>query len=75
MGPGAITVPDPRLRTVVLVRWGMVLWVVALAVLVAVPSLRADGRGWWLWVPVAGVVLGAVGHVYLVRGRGHARSA
>ena len=74
-GPGTVTVPDPRLRTIVLVRWGMVLWAVALAVLVAAPPLRADGRGWWLWVPVAGIVLGALGHAYLARGRGNAAAA
>ncbi len=73
--PGTITVPDPRVRTIVLVRWGIILWVVALVVLLAVPPLRADGREWWVWVPVAGVVLGLVGHVYLARGRGNARFA
>ena len=58
-----------------LVRWGTVLWALVLAVLLAVPSLTGEGRGWWLWVPVAGIVLGVVGHVYLARGRGNARFA
>jgi hypothetical protein len=74
-GPDTVTVPDPQLRTIVLVRWGIVVWAVALVVLLAAPELRTDGRGWWLWVPVAGIVLGALGHAYLARGRGNARFA
>lgn len=74
-GPDQIAVPDPRLRTVVLARWGVVLWLVALVVVLAVPALRTDGREWWVWVPVAGALLGALGHIYLVRGRGNAQFA
>jgi fatty acid desaturase len=74
-GPAPSSVPDPRLRTVALVRWGILLWVVALLVLLAVPPLRSGGREWWVWVPVAGALLGLVGHVYLARGRGNARLA
>ena len=48
---------------------------VALVVVLAVPALRTDGREWWVWVPVAGALLGALGHVYLVRGRGNAQFA
>ena len=70
-----VTVPDPRLRTIGLVRWGTALWAVALVVVLAVPPLRTDGREWWVWVPVAGVLLGVLGHVYLARGRGNARFA
>lgn len=74
-GPAQIAVPDPRLRTIVLVRWGVLLWLVALVVVLAVPALRSDGREWWVWVPVAGALLGVVGHVYLARGRGNAEFA
>lgn len=73
--PADVAVPDPGVRTSVLVRWGMALWAVVLAVLLLVPSLRADDRGWWLWVPVAGIALGALGHAYLARGRDEDRPA
>ena len=68
-----VTVPDPRLRTIALVRWGIVLWLVALVVLLVVPL--PEGRDWWVWVPVVGAVLGLVGQVYLARGRGNAQFA
>ena len=58
-----------------LARWGTALWALALVVVLAVPPLRTDGREWWVWVPVAGVLLGVLGHVYLARGRGNARFA
>jgi fatty acid desaturase len=74
-GPAAITVPDPGLRTIVLVRWGVLIWLVALVVVLVVPALRSEGREWWLWVPAAGAALGVVGHVYLARGRGNAELA
>lgn len=67
--------PHPRVRTAVLVRWGMLAWLVVLAVLLLVPPLRAGDRSWWVWVPVAGIVGGAAGLAYLRRGRGNARSA
>lgn len=70
-----VEVPAPRLRTMSLVRWGVVLWVAALAVVVLVPALRTGERDWWVWVPVAGIVTGLMGEVYLRRGRGNARFA
>ncbi|TQM95623.1 hypothetical protein FB476_0468 [Ornithinimicrobium humiphilum] len=70
-----MSVPDPGLRTIGLVRWGVVAWLVVLAVVLAVPSLRTGDRAWWVWVPVAGALLGALGHGYLARGRGNARDA
>ncbi|MGC5582877.1 DUF2530 domain-containing protein [Ornithinimicrobium sp. W1665] len=73
--PDDITVPQSRVRTVVLVRWGLLLWAVALLLLLLVPALRSDGREWWVWIPVAGLVGGALGHVYLTRGRGNAEMA
>lgn len=70
-----IVVPDPQIRTITLVRGGMLCWAIALVVLLSGPALRADGRGWWLWVPVAGLALGALGLAYLARGRGNAALA
>lgn len=68
--------PAPvRLRTITVVRWGMLGWLVVLAVVLAVPALRTGDRDWWAWVPVAGLGLGLVGHTYLTRGRGNAADA
>jgi len=67
--------PTIPLRTISVVRWGMVAWLVALVVLLAVPALREGDRSWWVWVPVSGLVLGAIGHTYLSRGRGNAADA
>ncbi|WP_131103566.1 DUF2530 domain-containing protein [Ornithinimicrobium sufpigmenti] len=67
--------PEVTLRTVTLVGWGILAWVVALAVLLLVPSLRSGDRSWWVWVPVAGIALGAVGYGYLRRGKGNASEA
>lgn len=72
---GTIVPPAVPLRTITLVRWGIVAWALVLVVLLAVPALRSDGREWWVWVPVAGIVLGALGYVYLRRGRGNAAMA
>lgn len=66
------TVP---LRTITLVRIGIVAWALALIVVLAVPSLREGGRYWWAWVPVAGLGLGLLGEIYLRRGRGNAADA
>jgi Protein of unknown function (DUF2530) len=47
---------------------GTAVWAVLL-VLAAVQHdrLAAQGRGWWLWVCVAGVLLGGVGLLHLRR--------
>lgn len=50
-------------------------WALALAVILAVPSLHQGDRDWWPWTCVAGLVLGALGYLYLRRGRGNAASA
>jgi hypothetical protein len=60
--------PDPAPvktddRKAVLV--GIVLWIIALAVLlVFLTPLTAAGQGWWLWACVAGLALGVVGILY-----------
>ncbi|MFK5635177.1 MULTISPECIES: DUF2530 domain-containing protein [unclassified Ornithinimicrobium] len=73
--PTDIPVPEVTVRTIVLVRWGLLVWAVALVVLLLVPELRSGEREWWVWVPVAGLAGGALGHVYLARGRGNAAMA
>lgn len=73
--PGRILPPEVPVRTITLVRWGIVAWAVVLVILLAVPALRGEERDWWVWVPVAGMTLGALGHVYLRRGRGNAEFA
>jgi hypothetical protein len=57
------------------VLWGSLGWLVALAVILAVPALHQDERDWWPWVPVAGIVLGLLGFAYVRRGRGNAVGA
>jgi hypothetical protein len=37
--------------------------------------LHAGDRDWWPWTCVAGMGLGAIGWVYLRRGRGNAKDA
>lgn len=70
MVPPRIVVPTG------LVVWsGMALWIVALLVLLLLPDLRSGARAWWLWVPVAGLSVGALGALYLLRGRGNAADA
>src|SRR3954447_11105609 len=54
---------------------GLVCWLVALVVVLAVPSLHEGARSWWPWVCVAGLVLGVLGFGYVHRGRGNAVGA
>jgi hypothetical protein len=66
--PDPPPLPTKDRLTVVIgeVVWG-VLWVVAL---LCADALHASGRGWWVWTPPAGIVLGLIGLCYLhVRGR------
>lgn len=64
--------PVPMTR---IVEVGLGLWVVALAVVLAVPPLHEGPRSWWPWCCVAGLVLGLMGYAYLRRGRGNAAEA
>lgn len=70
-----IVPPPVTLRAITLVPWGIAAWAVALLVILLVPSLRDGDRSWVAWVPVAGMTLGALGYVYLRRGRGNAADA
>ncbi|MGC1207412.1 MAG: DUF2530 domain-containing protein [Ornithinimicrobium sp.] len=65
----------PPIRSLVVIRIGLAMWVVALVVLWTVPTLSAGDRSWWPWVPVAALVVGLLGHTYVMRGRGNARQA
>jgi len=74
--------PDPAqelqplaVSTARVVVWGELAWVVALVVILAVPSLHQGERDWWPWVPVGGIVLGLIGFSYVRRGRGNAAGA
>lgn len=51
------------------------LWAAALVLTAAVPALHTGERSWWPWCCVAGLSLGALGYVYVRRGRGNAADA
>ncbi|WP_114907313.1 DUF2530 domain-containing protein [Ornithinimicrobium murale] len=74
-GQAPVVAPEARMPTIRIVHWGMVLWAIALLVVLLVPALHQGDRAWWVWVPVAGFSLGAIGHIYLARGRGNAADA
>lgn len=72
--------PAPALEPLALpmrriVEVGLGLWALALVVTLVVPVLHTGARAWWPWCCAAGLALGAVGWVYLRRGRGNAASA
>jgi hypothetical protein len=64
--------PVPMRR---IVEIGMLVWLVALVVTLVVPSLHEGDRYWWPQVCIAGLGLGAIGWLYLWRGRGNAKDA
>jgi hypothetical protein len=60
-------------RAVVLL--GVGVWAVLLVVALLTRSrLQAEGRGWWVWTPVAAIVLGLYGLRY-IRHRDERRAA
>ncbi|MGB3256984.1 MAG: DUF2530 domain-containing protein [Ornithinimicrobium sp.] len=65
----------PPIRSLVVIRIGLAMWVVALVILWTAPSLSEGERSWWPWVPVAALVVGLIGHTYVMRGRGNAAQA
>ncbi len=82
VGHSAGAIPEPgdelqplAVRSARVVLWCQLGWVLALAVILAVPALHEGERDWWPWVPVAGIVLGFVGFTYVRRGRGNAAGA
>jgi hypothetical protein len=77
---GATPEPGDELKplavsTVRVIMWGQLGWVLALGVILAVPSLHQGERDWWPWVPVGGLALGLIGYLYVRRGRGNAAGA
>ncbi|MGA8045097.1 MAG: DUF2530 domain-containing protein [Dermatophilaceae bacterium] len=64
--------PPMPVRTATVIKVGMAVWAIALVVTLAVPALRTGDRSWWPWTCVAGLVLGAIGYLYVRRGRGNA---
>ncbi|MFV0462430.1 MAG: DUF2530 domain-containing protein [Nostocoides sp.] len=58
-----------------IIRIGIALWAVALALTLALPSLHVGDRSWWPWTCVSGIILGVVGYAYVRRGRGNAADA
>ncbi len=58
-----------------IVEAGIATWALALVVTLVVPVLHEGDRDWWPWTCVAGMGLGAIGWVYLRRGRGNAKDA
>jgi Protein of unknown function (DUF2530) len=75
----ALRRPDPTqpvaVDTARIILAGLACWVVALVVVLAVPSLHTGSRDWWPWACVTGLVLGLLGLAYVRRGRGNAAGA
>ena len=61
--------------TVHVILAGTLVWALALVITLAVPALHSGERSWWPWACVTGLVLGAIGLVYVRRGRGNAAGA
>lgn len=51
---------------------GLAVWVVALALTLAIPTLHSGSRHWWPWTCVVGIGLGLFGLSYVRRARGSA---
>lgn len=64
--------PPLPVRTATVIKVGVAVWALALALTLAVPGLRTGERDWWPWACVAGITLGVVGYLYVRRGRGNA---
>lgn len=58
-----------------IVGWGVIAWLAALAVTLAVPALHEPPRELWPWTCGVGAALGLVGLAYLHRRRGNAAAA
>ncbi|HET8601092.1 MAG TPA: DUF2530 domain-containing protein [Segeticoccus sp.] len=74
-GEGRTELAPLKVNSLRIVEAGMAVWLVALVVSLALPSLHAGARSWWPWCCVAGLGIGVFGWVYIRRGRGNARDA
>jgi hypothetical protein len=71
-----VAVPPLDVDGVRTAKVGTLVWAVAFLVLLPfVGTLVDDGRGWWLWTCVVGVLLGLVAIVVTTRRRDRARAA
>lgn len=68
----ALPYPPLPVKTATVIKFGVLVWAIALVVTLAVPDLRTGERSWWPWACVAGMTLGAIGYLYVRRGRGNA---
>jgi hypothetical protein len=58
------------------VRFGTGVWAVLLVVAIVLHGRLAEqGRGWWVWTPVAAIALGLYGLRYIERRGGDASAA
>lgn len=74
-GPGSELVPID-VDGVTAVGVGTAIWAVLVLVGLVLRSwLQENGRGWWLWVAVAGFLLGLAGLAFVIRRRNAYRSA
>lgn len=64
-----------KVNSLRIVEVGMALWLVALVLSLALPSLHSGDRSWWPWSCVAGLGIGVFGWFYIRRGRGNAAIA
>ena len=78
-GAAASTEPEElqplALSSATITLWGTIGWLLALGLILAVPSLHEGDRHWWPWTCVAAIVLGLLGFSYVRRGRGNATGA
>lgn len=65
-----LRVPTQRIIAV-----GVGLWLVALVVTLAVPTLHIGDRSWWPWTCLTGALLGLFAMWFVRRGKGNAAGA
>jgi hypothetical protein len=54
---------------------GIAIWAALLVIgLARRHELAGDGRGWWIWTAAAGVALGGLGYLYMLRRQARLRA-